>query len=164
MYIHVFMYDDAELFETTRCACLASRRAMRRITRRFDQALRKHGLRATQFTLLAALRLMGPRNIAALADVLDAERSTISRNLAVAEQQGLLRLAPDPGDARSRIAHLTDRGRATLERAFPTWREVQRGLAGEMGVEALHGLHRLAGGPCVAPFPKASTTPEESRA
>jgi hypothetical protein len=54
------MAPDPALLETTRCLCLAARRASRTITREFDQALRTHGLRATQFTLLAALHLAGP--------------------------------------------------------------------------------------------------------
>jgi hypothetical protein len=45
--------------EATRCLCLAARGASRAITREFDQALRTHGLRASQFTLLAALHLAG---------------------------------------------------------------------------------------------------------
>jgi len=49
------MTPKPELYETTQCLCLASRRAARAITRAFDKELRPHGLRATQFSLLAVL-------------------------------------------------------------------------------------------------------------
>ncbi|GAB3040931.1 MarR family transcriptional regulator [Oleiagrimonas citrea] len=154
------MDDRTSLFETTRCACLASRRAARRITRRFDQALRAHGLRATQFTILAALRLAGPQSVGALADLLDIERTTMSRNLAVAAQRDLLTLRADPEDARSRIATLTAHGRHTLETALPTWQAVQKSLVEELGETTVHNLHQLAGGPCIAPLPNSSYEPQ----
>ena len=82
---------DHDLLETKQCLCLASRRAARAITRQFDRALRAHGIRATQFTLLAALELKGPQPIGELARLLVADRTTVTRNLSVAEEQSLVR-------------------------------------------------------------------------
>jgi len=147
------MLDRTQIFETTRCMCLASRRAARRITRRFDRVLRPLGLRTTQFTLLAALYLGGPRSIGALAELLDAERSTVSRNLALAEEHGWVALRADDTDARTRLARITTPGERLLQTAFPVWRNVQSELVRELGPEASDALHRLAGGPCVLPLP-----------
>ncbi|HET6632314.1 MAG TPA: MarR family winged helix-turn-helix transcriptional regulator [Rhodanobacteraceae bacterium] len=148
-----------DLFATTRCLCLAARRASRTITRRFDQALRPHGLRATQFTLLAALSLGGQQSISALAELLGNDRTTITRNLGVVAGHGWVRVEPDPADARSRVASITDEGRHALESALATWREVQHALSAEMGGEAVAALHRLAGGPCTLE-PPVPTSPE----
>lgn len=142
------MAERPELLETTRCLCLAARRASRAITRRFDRALREHGLRAPQFTLLSALQLAGPQSINALADLLGAERSTVSRNLAVVAQNGLVRLDVDPRDARARIASITASGMQALETVLPVWREVQTALLRDIGAETAASLRRLAGGPC----------------
>lgn len=149
------MPPDPALFETTRCLCLAARRAARTITREFDQALRPQGLRATQFTLLAALHLAGPKAIGELAELLSADRTTLTRNLAVAEQHGWVTLRADPDDARSRIAGITRKGSRTLVAAMPAWRDTQHRLLGDIGEPAAASLRRLAGGPCVMPLPPA---------
>ena len=150
------MPPDAALFATTRCLCLAARRAARAITREFDQALRPHGLRATQFTVLAALHLAGPKSVGELAEILSADRTTLTRNLALAEQHGWLTLRTDPIDARSRVAAITRKGARTLVAAMPAWHATQQRLLADMGKSAAASLHRLAGGPCVMPLPDAA--------
>ena len=142
------MAPGPTLFETTRCLCLAARRASRTITREFDQALRAHGLRATQFTLLAALHLAGPKAIGDLADLLSADRTTLTRNLALAEQRGWVTLQAGREDARSRIASVTSKGSCALSAAMPAWRETQQRLTNLMGAPAAASLRKLAGGPC----------------
>ena len=146
------MAPDPFLLETTHCLCLAARRASRAITREFDQALRAHGLRATQFTLLSALHLAGPKSIGDLAELLSADRTTLTRNLALAERHGWVALRTDRGDARSRIAAITPKGSRALEAALPAWRETQQRLVDTMGAQAVASLRRLAGGPRVMPM------------
>ncbi|HET7931676.1 MAG TPA: MarR family winged helix-turn-helix transcriptional regulator [Rhodanobacteraceae bacterium] len=147
------MPPDPELFETTRCLCLAARRASRAITREFDQALRAHGLRATQFTLLSALHLGGPRSIGDLAGMLSADRTTLTRNLAIAEQHGWVAVRADRNDARSRIAAITAQGTRALKSALPTWRKIQHRLIDEIGQQTADSLRKLAGGPCTLALP-----------
>jgi DNA-binding MarR family transcriptional regulator len=134
---------DPDLFETTQCLCLASRRAARVITRRFDASLRPLGIKATQFTLLAALELKGPQSVGALAEFIGAERTTLTRNLAVAEEQSLVAIRSGT-DARARIASITPRGRQTLRRAFPAWRTTQAELTTAMGIKTAENLRRLS--------------------
>jgi DNA-binding MarR family transcriptional regulator len=138
--------DHQQLIQTRQCLCLASRRAARAITQQFDRALRAHGIRATQFTLLAVLELKGPQSIGALADLLGADRTTVTRNLAVAEQQSLVGVSPGE-DARARIASITTEGRRILRRAFTTWRAVQESLTRAMGRETADSLRRISGEP-----------------
>jgi DNA-binding MarR family transcriptional regulator len=142
------MPSEPDLFETTQCLCLASRRAARAITRQFDRALRKHGIKATQFTLLSALELKGAQAIGDLAALLGADRTTITRNLAAAEKQSLVAIRPGE-DARSRIASITKEGRRTLKNAYGTWRSVQSALTDTIGVQAANSLRKLSGGPSV---------------
>lgn len=137
------MNPDPDLFETTQCLCLASRRAARVITRRFDASLRPLGIKATQFTLLAALELKGPQSVGALAEFIGAERTTLTRNLAVAEEQSLVAIRSGT-DARARIASITPRGRQTLRRAFPAWRTTQAELTTAMGIKTAENLRRLS--------------------
>ena len=132
------------LFETTQCLCLASRRAARAITRAFDRALRAHGLRATQFTLLATLRLKGDQTIGELAEFIGADRTTMTRNVALAEDKALVAVRRHEADARARVVTITPQGRETLEAAFVTWREVQTRLTETIGADAADRLRRLA--------------------
>lgn len=149
------MHADSPSSETTHCLCLAARRASRAITREFDQALRAHGLRATQFTLLSALHLAGPKSIGELAELLSADRTTLTRNLAVAEQHGWVTTRADRDDARARIAAITAKGSRALEAALPAWRKTQQRLTEAIGTQAAASLRKLAGGPC-AMLPSAA--------
>lgn len=104
---------------------------------------------ATRFTLLSALHLAGPRPIGDLAALLSADRTTLTRNLAVAERHGLVTLRADGDDARSRVASITPKGARTLIAALPVWRKTQQRLGEAIGDEVAASLRKLAGGPCV---------------
>ncbi len=106
------------------CHCLAARRAARAITRLYEKKLRPHGLRATQFSVLAALALKGPTPIKELAEILGLERTTLTRIGALLERNGWLTTA-ESEDARQRPFRLTAAGRRKLEGAFPAWKEAQ---------------------------------------
>ena len=95
------------LIECADCLCLASRRAARRITRVYDRELRPHGLRVTQFTVLVMLSLRGAMTIGELAEALGAERTTLTRNLALIEAVSWVKIQPAEEDARSRVVTLT---------------------------------------------------------
>lgn len=140
------MSASPELIETADCLCLASRRAARTITQAFDRKLRVHGLRATQFTLLAVLALQGERTVGELARNIGVDRTTLTRNMAVAESRGLIASRRAEVDARSRLVGITPAGRTLLAEAFASWREVQAGLTSAMGDEAADRLRQLARG------------------
>ncbi len=114
-----------DLSATRGCYCLAARRYARAITRFYESRLRPYGLRATQFSILAALTLKGPARIGELADLLGLERTTLSRSVALLIRNGWVTLAR-PRDARERLLRITDAGRARLEAAFPAWQEAQQ--------------------------------------
>lgn len=133
--------------QTAGCLCLASRRAARAITRAFDRKLRTHGLRATQFTLLAVLELKGEQSVGELAGFIGVERTTMTRNLALAEGRALVEARRAETDSRSRLVRITPAGRKVLHAAFESWREVQAGLTQTLGEEAAEGLRRLGRGP-----------------
>jgi DNA-binding MarR family transcriptional regulator len=106
------------------CHCLAARRHARAVTRLFEAKLRPHGLRATQFSVLAALALKGPTPVKALAGFLGLERTTLTRVGAVLERHGWVAIAPSD-DTRKRPLRLTGAGRRRLEAAFPAWKAAQ---------------------------------------
>jgi DNA-binding MarR family transcriptional regulator len=135
-----------ELFECADCLCRASRRAARAITRAFDKHLRPHGVRATQFSLLAMLELKGPQSIGELADSLGADRTTLTRNIALIEARSLVETHAGD-DARSRIVAITPKGRRLVARAFPAWRKAQSAVSTSIGSQLADSLRRLARSP-----------------
>jgi len=138
------MTTPREMIET--CACHKSRMAARAVTRAYDEALRPVGLRATQVSLLAAVAVDGAMSITALARLLGMDRSTLTRNLAPLEKEGLLALG-DEGWRRSRTLTITGPGRERLRAATPLWEAAQsrlrRGLGGERWDEVRHSLEHL---------------------
>lgn len=117
---------DPELLRATReCACLAARAKARFLTRVFDAHLRPHGLRSTQFSVLAALAQTGPILLGDLADLLGLERTTLTRGVAILEERGLVETVPAE-DARKRPLSLTRAGGARLARALPDWQRAQQ--------------------------------------
>lgn len=107
------------------CLCLNTQRAARALARRYDAALRPIGLTSGQFAILAGLNQEGPVSIGALADALGLERTTLTRNLAPLEADGLVRSAPGNDDKRVRAVSLTGLGQERLALAMPLWRSAQ---------------------------------------
>ena len=126
-------------------SCLARKlRAVNRVVSALvDDALRPHGLRNTQLTLLVAIERMGGRATPTeLGRELHLEKSTLSRNLARLEQAGWIDSQPDGRSVRLALAPA---GAEIVKEAFPAWRRVQRQLtdwAEPDGVKALESLVR----------------------
>ena len=143
-------------FETTHlvrdtCLCLHVQRAARTLSRLFDEALRPVGLTSGQFSLLNALNRPAPPAIAPVAQLLAMDRTTLTAALKPLERDGLVVIARDPDDRRSRLLHLTDKGREVLAAAIPIWRDLHGAIeTGMSGLDpddlrgALKGLSRPA--------------------
>jgi len=126
-------------FETTlevrdACLCLHLQRAARAVARRFDAALRPLGLTSGQFSLLMSLNRPEPASIGNVSRLLAMDRTTLTANLKPLERRGLVTVAADDADKRTRRLSLTPAGRALLSTAVPMWRrthaEIDRLLTG----------------------------------
>jgi len=114
--------------------------AARAVTRTYDDALRAMGLRATQVSLLAAVALEGAISITSLARVIGMDRSTLTRNLAPLEKEGLLSVGSE-GWRRSRKLSITAKGRLRLEEAVPLWEGAQKRLKQKLGSRRWDDIH-----------------------
>jgi DNA-binding MarR family transcriptional regulator len=129
------------------CLCMVSRQAARAITSAYDRKLRPHGIRVTQFTILAMLMLRGPTALGELAKGLGLERTTLTRNLALLDAKAWVTIRPGDTDSRARIITVTKAGRALVHKAYPDWRKVQEQVSqalGQAGSDVLHKLARTA--------------------
>jgi DNA-binding MarR family transcriptional regulator len=104
------------------CLCLHVQQAARALARRFDAALRPAGLTQGQFSLLTSLNRAEPPTIGSVANLLALDRTTLTANLKPLERRGLVKVAVDPHDKRSRRLILTAAGRASLAAAAPIWK------------------------------------------
>ncbi|MFN8632822.1 MAG: MarR family winged helix-turn-helix transcriptional regulator [Chloroflexota bacterium] len=114
------------------CAGFHLRRASRAVTQHFDHALAPAGLRTTQFTLLGALALGEAASTNELARALVVDRTTLTRNLRLLRDSGLVEIRVGCGGREVRFG-LTDAGRETLTRAIPLWRAAQAGIVEAFG-------------------------------
>lgn len=123
------------------CACLKVRMAARAVTRAYDSALRPVGLRATQLSILVAIAIDGAISIAALANFLGMERTTLTRNLKPLEKEELISVGPE-GWRRSRTLEITGKGRSRLRQAVPLWEGAQDTLRQKLGDQAWGGVRQ----------------------
>lgn len=131
---------EAEAPPEVICNCLAMRQAARQITQLYDVELAPVGLRITQYSVLAFLGRLGPSKLQDLADALVMDRSTLGHNLRPLERDGLVRLAVDENDRRTRRLELSPAGKAKLEEARPHWRAAQKRFEGSYGATAAKEL------------------------
>lgn len=139
------MNELADVMDCRHCLCQASRTAARRITAVYDRRLRPHGLRVTQFTILTNLMLRGEIPITVLAKAMGVDRTTLTRNVALLQDNGWVRTEGDSSDNRIRSLSITPKGKALVFRALPDWKKAQASVSAAFGAEGVSALHRLAG-------------------
>ena len=116
------------------CLCLHVQRAARALARRFDEALRPVDLTNGQFSLLMSLNRPEPPTISSVASLLAMDRTTLTAALKPLERRGLLRVAVDKEDRRSRRLVLSAAGRTLLRKAMPIWTDTHAAV--EAGISA----------------------------
>ena len=107
------------------CLCLHIQRAARAVGRRYDDALRPMRLTNGQFSLLMSLNRAEAPSIGSVAALLAMDRTTLTANLKPLERRGLVKVAVDAADRRSRLMSLTSAGRDLLAAAIPLWKRAQ---------------------------------------
>jgi DNA-binding MarR family transcriptional regulator len=106
------------------CICNNLRRAARLVTNYYDKLLEPAGLRVSQATVLVVLYLGGVQTINEMAEKLELDRTTLTRNLKPLAQQGFLTIVPG-SDQRTRVVDLTPEGEAALLKVLPLWEQTQ---------------------------------------
>jgi DNA-binding MarR family transcriptional regulator len=124
------------------CTCFRLRRTARQMTRIYDGHLQPAGLTLTQYSVLSNLVRGGPPSVHGMAEILGMDRTTLTRTLKPLVTAGLLVLEPGE-DRRSKRIALTERGRATWERAKPLWRAAQDEIEAKLGAAQVRTLHDL---------------------
>jgi DNA-binding MarR family transcriptional regulator len=127
------------------CLCLHVQRAARALARRFDEAFRPFDLTSGQFSLLMSLNRPEPPTLGSVAALLAMDRTTLTAALKPLERRGLVKIAVDKEDRRSRRLSLTAAGRTLLAKALPVWTATHAAIDGKLapqGPDALRSTLR----------------------
>lgn len=108
------------------CLLSASRRLSRVVTGLYEEELRPHGIKASQFNLLVVVAKAGPVRRADVGRHADIDPSTLSRNLAVMIANGWIEEVVAGDDGRGNPLHVTAEGRRLIESLEPGWRRAQK--------------------------------------
>lgn len=119
-----------------RSLCLSAnlRRTERLVTRIYDEHLIEVGITAVQLPMLATIAAHPEPTLRMLTELLELERSTLSRNLALLRRHGLLELGPSSGPKPGLIT-LTRKGRTALRRGHEQWQKAHKTLLEALGDE-----------------------------
>src|SRR6202048_900578 len=121
------MPGRAESNEENPCSATAMRKATRRMTQLYDDALAPAGMRSTQYAILDELHRQAdaPPTMGELADTLVLDRSALGHNLRPLERDGFIALVAGGDDLRSGRVVLTTTGRAKFAQARQAWKLAQ---------------------------------------
>ena len=123
-----------DLTGTGYCASLNFRRTARAVTRLYDLALQKFGIRSTQFAILVGIAKKQPTSMGALGEMLGIDSTTLTRSLRLLEKEGLIAISKR-AEKRQRFLTITARGEQRLARSLPAWRAAQDRFVTTIGSE-----------------------------
>ena len=124
------------------CTALKVRQLSRRVSQHFDRIVAAAGLKTTQYSLLSVLAASGPMRPGDLADALQMDASTLTRNLQPLVAQGWVCAGPG-ADGRSRIVSVSAAGLAKRRQAQREWKRAQAALNSKLGESNVALLHDL---------------------
>jgi DNA-binding MarR family transcriptional regulator len=127
---------------STSCYCIALRKASRKVSSLYDDALKDFGITVAQFSLLRKLQTKQPQTITELAERMSLDRSTVGRNIKLLEAKDLIETMPGD-DLREAPLNLSEKGNALLFDCAPKWQRVQDDLEARLGSQGIRQLTEL---------------------
>lgn len=127
----------------TDCLAVRVRLIGRALTSLYDGALGSHDVTIAQVNLLAALGKVGPCPPSKLGEVLQLERSTVSRNVNLLLNHGWIEALSSDAKGIREVA-LTRAGRAKIESVMPQWRQAQRQATQLLGATGANAIQAIA--------------------
>jgi DNA-binding MarR family transcriptional regulator len=126
-----------------RCNATALRKASRRVTQLYDDAVAQTGLRSTQLAILVEIAHASdkPLTMAELAAALVIERSALGHTLRPLERDGLIVLQ-EGEDRRERHVVLTPKGKAKCREGVRAWQSAQDRFEEVLGRSEANALRR----------------------
>jgi DNA-binding MarR family transcriptional regulator len=127
---------------TTTCHCILLRRASRKVSTYYDEALAPLGVNIGQFSLLRNIRRLEPVSLTDLAHRVELDRSTVGRNAKVLERMQLIAIGHGE-DQREAVLTVTPQGYEILNKGAPLWDGVQDDIEARLGPDKTEQLREL---------------------
>jgi len=124
------------------CHCILLRKASRKVSSYYDEALAPLGVNIGQFSLLRNIDRLAPISLTELAAQVELDRSTVGRNAKVLERMGLVAIGHGE-DQREAVLSVTPKGRSILKKGEPLWDGVQDDIEARLGPEKTQQLQEL---------------------
>jgi DNA-binding MarR family transcriptional regulator len=125
------------------CFATSVRKASRRLTQLYDDALAPSGLRSTQYSILAELAARSePPTLSELAEILVSDRSSLGHTLRPLVRDGYVALRRGETDRRTQRIVLTSRGHRKFREGLRHWRTAQESLVSLYGAKWSESLRR----------------------
>jgi DNA-binding MarR family transcriptional regulator len=124
------------------CNCTALRKASRRVSQLYDEALASCGLRVTQLAILNQILRMGTPAMGELARALVMDRGALAHNAKPLERDGLVETVADSADRRNRLIALTRAGRRKIVECERSWARAQDRFEASFGAKESAALRR----------------------
>lgn len=125
------------------CYCATLRQAARAATSYYEEALAGSGVRATQFTILQALKTAPELRTTEVGTLIGIDQTTATRALALMRKLKLVRDSAG-ADHRERRWRLTPLGEATYRKLQPKWESAQAAVERRLGRAEAAALKKLA--------------------
>ena len=132
--------------ECVAAECLSKRvRTLHRVVGKiYNDALRAHGLTASQMNILVVVALRETARPAEICEALKMEVSTLSRNMDRMRANGWVLVDVDTEDRRARLFRLSPAGETVLQAAVPSWRQAQAQVTKLLGKSGSAMLEKAA--------------------
>jgi DNA-binding MarR family transcriptional regulator len=117
------------------CLCLSTRRAARSLTRVYEEHLRPCGLTPPQFGLLSMMAAMPGLSQQALAERLDVDQTTLSRNLRLMIANKWIAQTRSKDDGRLSCYAVTTKGLEVRGKATAHWQRAQEQMRETLGTD-----------------------------
>src|SRR3954469_9115805 len=124
------------------CTNLKLRQLTRRVSQHYDRIVGASGLKTTQYSLLSHVARLGPVRPGDLADAMEMDASTLTRNLQPLVANGWVEVGPG-ADGRSRAVTATVAGESKRAEAQRDWKRPQLAFNRRLGDDRVAALHAL---------------------
>ena len=135
-----------KLIETVGRECLAGRvrKLSRVITGIYDRAMRPHGIKVNQASILIMLALVEKPTAGDICRNFRMEKSTVSRNVERMRNQGWIETSGGEGGF-SQVLAVTPKGKELLADIYGKWEKAQREVSEFLGEDGVKAIHMLTG-------------------
>ena len=123
------------------CIGVRVRMLNRLVTRVYDDQLRPYGIRFSQMNILTLISLHGQIQPAEIGRILSLEKSTLSRNVRLMEENGWIDSSP-VSTGNGQVLELSSPGRALYRKASTAWNQAQDHLSELLGSQATKAIRQ----------------------